>query len=69
MDIETCCRDFLKTAKNEKMNLRQMQNYLACVAGKDELIATHGNQSEAARNLGINRLSLKNYIAYETTKS
>ena len=61
---------FLETAKEEGMSLRKMQAYLAGSAIEAELVACHGNQSEAARRLGINRLTLRTYLqAYESAKA
>ncbi len=63
MDIRLACLDFIKATEEQNMNLRQMQRYLAVVAIRAELIKQHGNQSAAARELGINRLTLRTYLA------
>ncbi len=62
MDIRLACLDFMKATSKENMNLRQMQRYLAVLAIEAELVKQNGNQSAAARQLGINRLTLRTYL-------
>ncbi len=59
MELHLSCLDFIKAVDQHRLSLRKAQNYLAYKMIEEELVRCHGNQSEAARKLGINRLTLR----------
>ncbi len=59
MHLRLACLSFIKEVEEQEMSLRKAQNYLSVMMIENELVRCHGNQSEAARRLGINRLTLR----------
>ncbi len=62
MSLRLTCLSFIQAIEDEELSLRKAQNYLAVMMIENELVRCHGNQSEAARRLGINRLTLRTLI-------
>ncbi len=61
-NLRAACLDFISVSSCANLNLREMQRYLAVVAIDRQLRECSNNQSEAARRLGINRLTLRTYL-------
>ena len=70
-NLRAACLKFMNVSAHANLNLREMQRYLAMVAIDSQLRECGNNQSEAARRLGINRLTLRTYLknANEPSKS
>ncbi len=61
-NLRAACLEFMNVSSHANLNLREMQRYLTMVAIDSQLRKCGNNQSEAARKLGINRLTLRTYI-------
>ena len=56
------CDNYIKTGLGLGFNLKELQSYLNETTVKYQLIQCKGNQSEAARILGISRQTLRTYL-------
>ncbi len=61
LDVKDSCSDFVEMAKRHRLSLPEMKSMLTRTAVRSELIKCNGNQSEAARRLKINRITLRKY--------
>ncbi len=62
MEMKLASDELLSAANKSNVDLRELRTFLTVKAIKQTLVETNGNQSEAARRLGINRLTLRKYL-------
>ena len=64
----TDCEKFIESAADDGLDLKDMHKILNMAAVRRALIFCRGNQSQAARLLGVNRLTLRKYLHYVETR-